>query len=73
MFGKVITTTTVGSVTSSDILKMRYEYFVTAAPAAPFLFLTEERWFAKDIGLIYNSLSYGSKTDVYHIGAHQVF
>ncbi len=71
LFEKVTTPTTVGSVTSSDILKMRYEYFITIAPTTPFF--TEERWFAKGIGLIYNSFNNGTKTDIYHIGRYQVF
>ena len=71
LFEKATTPTTSGSVTSSDVLKMRYEYFVTAAPATPFF--TEERWFAKGIGLIYNSFNDGTKTSIYHVGAHQVF
>lgn len=71
LFEKVTTSTTVGSVTSSDILKMRYEYFLTIAPATPFY--TEERWFAKNIGMIYNSFNDGTKTDIYKIGYKQVF
>lgn len=71
LFEKVTTSTTVGIVNSSDILKMRYEYFVTAAPATPFF--TEERWFAKTIGLVYNSFNDGTNTDVYKIARYQVF
>ncbi len=71
LFEKAITPTTSGIVTSSDVLKMRYEYFITLAPTTPFY--TEERWFAKGIGLIYNSFYDGTKTDIYHIGRYQVF
>ena len=71
LFEKATTPTTSGSVTSSDVLKVRYEYFVTAAPATPFF--TEERWFARSIGLIYNSFNDGTNTDIYHVGGHQVF
>ena len=71
LFEKATTPTTSGSVTSSDVLKVRYEYFVTSAPATPFF--TEERWFAKGIGLIYNSFNDGTKTDIYHIGYKQIF
>lgn len=71
LYQKVTTSTTVGSVTSPDILKMRYEYFVNLSPATPFA--TEERWFAKGIGLIYNSFDYGSGLQIYNIGGHQVF
>lgn len=71
LFEKAITPTTSGIVTSSDVLKVRYEYFITIAPTTPFF--TEERWFAKDIGLIYNSFNDGTKTDIYHIGRYHVF
>ena len=71
LFEKAITPTTSGIVTSSDVLKVRYEYFITIAPTTPFF--TEERWFAKDIGLIYNSFNDGTITDIYHIGRYHVF
>jgi|GEM_PF-726455 len=71
LFEKATTPTTSGSVTSSDVLKMRYEYFVTVAPATPFF--TEERWFARSIGLIYNSFNDGTTTQIYNVGYHQVF
>ena len=71
LYQKVTTATTVGNVTSSDILKMKYEYFVTAAPGTPFF--TEERWFAKGIGLIYNSFDDGSNSKIYKAGRYQVF
>ncbi len=71
LFEKAITPTTSGIVTSSDVLKMRYEYFITLAPTTPFY--TEERWFAKGIGLIYNSFNNGTKTDIYHVGGYHVF
>jgi hypothetical protein len=64
-------TATSGSVTSTDVDKVKYEYFVTVAPSTPFY--TEERWFARGIGLIYNSFSNGSATDIYKIGRYQVF
>lgn len=71
LFEKATTPTTSGIVTSSDVLKVRYEYFVTIAPGTPFF--TEERWFAKGIGLIYNSFNDGTNTDIYHIGRYQIF
>lgn len=63
-------TATSGSVTSTDVMKVKYEYFATIAPATPFA--TEERWFAKDIGLIYNSFDYGSGVVIYTIGSKLV-
>jgi hypothetical protein len=71
LFEKATTPVTSGVVTSSDVLKVRYEYFVTIAPGAPFF--TEERWFAKGIGMIYNSFNDGTSTDIYKVGRYQVF
>lgn len=71
LFAKVTTATQVGVVNSSDILKVRYEYFVSIAPGIPFF--VEERWFAKGIGMVYNSFNDGSTTDVYQVGRYQVF
>ena len=71
LFEKATTPITSGVVTSSDVLKVRYEYFVTAAPGTPFF--TEERWFAKNIGLIYNSFNDGTKTQIYNVWRYQVF
>jgi hypothetical protein len=76
LFEKITTPTTIGVVTSSDILKVRYEYFNTVAPGTPALI--EERWFAKGIGMIYNSLTYrttgtATNTDIYHVARYQVF
>lgn len=71
LFEKVTTPITVGAATSSDVLKVRYEYFLTTAPGAPFF--TEERWFAKDIGMIYNSFNNGTNNYIYKVGRYQVF
>ncbi len=71
LYEKATTPITSGLVTSSDVLKVRYEYFDTIAPATPFV--TEERWFAKNIGLIYNSFTDGTNTNIYNIGKYQVF
>ena len=67
LFAKA-TTATSGLVTSNDVDKVRYEYFLTSAPTTPFY--TEERWFARGIGLIYNSFNDGTTTDVYFIGRY---
>ncbi len=71
LYEKATTPVTSGVVTSSDVLKVRYEYFVTSVPTTPFY--TEERWFAKNIGLIYTSFYDGTNTDIYNIGRYQVF
>ena len=61
---------TIGTFNFPDVMKVKYQYFITAAPGTPFF--TEERWFARNIGLIYNSLNDGSTTDIYNIGRYQV-
>jgi hypothetical protein len=61
-------TATSGVVTSNYVDKVKYEYFLTTSPSTPFYI--EERWFARGIGLIYNSLNDGTKTDVYLIGRY---
>ncbi len=71
LFEKATTPTTSGNVTSSDVLKVRYEYLLTTAPTTPFY--SEERWFAKNIGLIYNSFTDGTNTDIYNVGGYKVF
>jgi hypothetical protein len=60
-------TATSGSVTSTDVIKVHYDYYVTTVPIP---FATEDRWFAKGIGLIYDSLSSGGSTDTYNIGQY---
>ena len=45
---------TVGLNTFPDVIKVRYDYYLSLAPGLPFT--TEERWFARGVGLIhYNS------------------
>ncbi|MGI8580575.1 MAG: hypothetical protein ACR2KX_00130 [Chitinophagaceae bacterium] len=71
LFEKATTPVTSGNVTSSDVLKVKYEYLLTTAPATPFY--VEERWFAKNIGLIYDSFNDGTKTNIYNIGRFRIF
>jgi hypothetical protein len=71
LFEKATTPVTSGNVTSSDVLKVKYEYLLTTAPATPFY--VEERWFAKNVGLIYDSFYDGTRNNIYNIGRYQVF
>jgi hypothetical protein len=75
LFEKVTTSTTVGSVTSSAILKVKYDYYAGVAPIPGTVFFKEERWFARGVGLVYNSFDdlSGSPPEVYKIGAYKVF
>ena len=61
---------TIGTFNFPDVMKVRYEYFITAAPGTPFFI--EERWFARNVGLIYNSLNDGTTNDIFNIGRYQV-
>jgi len=73
---RATTPTTSGIVTSSDVLKVKYEYFVSGGPIpTPIVVLTEMRWFAKNIGMIYNSFDDGTGTgpDIYKIGRYRIF
>jgi hypothetical protein len=69
---KATTPTTSGVVTSSDVLKVNYDYYVTAAGVPATIFYKEVRWFAKGIGLIYNSFDdLSGSPDIYNIGRYQ--
>ncbi|MEJ7672560.1 MAG: hypothetical protein WKF59_07580 [Chitinophagaceae bacterium] len=59
---------TSGSVTSNDVIKVKYEYFASIGPLPAVVIFTEERWFAKGIGLIYNSFKNGTTTEIFNIG-----
>ncbi len=49
---------------------MKYEYFITGIPAA---IETDERWFAKNVGEIHDSINDGISIYNYDIGNYQVF
>jgi len=44
---------TVGSQTFPDVIKVTYKYLPTGSPPGTTPLLTEEKWFAKGVGLIY--------------------
>jgi hypothetical protein len=71
LFEKATAPTTSGNVTSSDVLKVKYEYFNVLTPATPFY--SEERWFAKSVGLIYTSFDDRLNNNIYNVGRYQVF
>ena len=51
---------TVGSMSFPDVIKVRYDYYISLTPAP---FITEERWFAKGVGLIHYDSGSGT-TDI---------
>jgi hypothetical protein len=61
---------TVGTFNFPDVIEVKYEYFVTGNPVA---LRTDERWFAKNVGEIHDSLGNGTSSNVYDITAFQVF
>jgi len=59
---------TIGSETFNDVIKVTYEYYEASSPGTPAV--TEEKWFAKGVGLIYyDSDFYGGTIQ---IGRHNV-
>lgn len=67
LLAKAVSATS-GIVTSTDVMKVRYEYFASAAGIPAFVILTEERWFARGKGVIYNSFDEGLGPDIYRVG-----
>ncbi|MDP4283867.1 MAG: hypothetical protein Q8891_05555 [Bacteroidota bacterium] len=65
---------TVGGFNFPDIIKVKYEYYVSVQGNPPAIAYTMERWFAKNSGEIYYRLS-DSSTDIYlyQIGKFIVF
>ena len=57
---------TIGTLIFSDVIKVTYQYFLS--PAIPVA--TEERWFARGVGLIYDNLNspFISNPIIYNIG-----
>jgi hypothetical protein len=61
---------TIGTFNFPDVIKVKYEYFVTGNPVAV---ETDEHWFAKNTGQIHYSRNVGPSTDIYDISAFQIF
>jgi hypothetical protein len=58
---------TVGTLDFNDVIKVKYEYFISILPGPA---ATEERWFARDVGLIHDNID---NTDIFDIGRYTVF
>ncbi|MDQ2721380.1 MAG: hypothetical protein M3Z26_16680 [Bacteroidota bacterium] len=61
---------TIGSFDFPDVIKVKYELFITGVPVA---IQTEERWFAKNVGEIYTSTSDGTNTETFQVGQFHIF
>jgi hypothetical protein len=59
---------TLDSKNFTDVIKVRYEYFLSIDPTNPVG--SEERWFARGVGLIYDDLG---PTATYIIAHYKVF
>lgn len=53
-----------------DVIKVKYEYFISGSPSA---LIVNERWFARNVGEIYDSYNDLSLTQTYNIGNYIVF
>lgn len=63
---------TLGNFNFPDVIKMKYELFMTGAPI---VLQTQERWFAKNVGEIYTSVSDGTNTNTtnFIVGSYKIF
>ena len=60
---------TIGTFNFPDVIKVKYEYFVTGNTTS---LETDERWFAKNVGEIYQSGSDNTSVFIYNISGWQV-
>ncbi len=58
---------TIGVLDFNDVIKVTYEYYLTVLPGTPIF--TEERWFARGVGLVYDNFD---DTYILNIGRYQV-
>ena len=58
---------TVGALNFPDVIKVQYDYYLSIAPGVPFT--TEQRWFARGVGLIH----YDSGTSITDIQRSTIF
>jgi hypothetical protein len=61
---------TIGYFNFTDVIKVRYEMFMTGVPVA---IQTSERWFAKNVGEVHSSVTSGTSTITYEVGNYQIF
>jgi hypothetical protein len=61
---------TLGTFNFPDVIKVKYEYFLAGSPTS---IQTGERWFAKNVGEIYQSVSNNSSVFIYNISDWRVY
>lgn len=65
---------TLGNFNFPDVIKVKYEYYVSVQGSPAALTYTMERWFAKNVGEIYNRFSSGTvDIHLYEINKFQIF
>lgn len=70
LLAKNVPVTTIPTFNFPDVIKVKYEYFVSGAPNP---LITQERWFAKNAGEIYFSSDNGSGNIQYEVAHYQIF
>ncbi len=60
---------TVGALSFPDVIKVSYQYYLSIPPSIAVPVYTEEKWFARGVGLIYDNFD---DTDILNIGRYQV-
>lgn len=70
LLAKNVAVNTIPGFNFPDVIKVKYEYFLTGNPNP---LITQERWFAKNTGEIYFSSNNGSENIQYEVGRYQVF
>ncbi len=61
---------TIGTFNFPDVIKIKYEFFITGSPVA---IQTDERWFARNVGEIYFDFNDGVNAFGYDVGRYQIF
>ncbi len=59
---------TINTFNFPDVIKVKYEYMVSGS-----VYETDQRWFAKNVGEVYENFNNGSSTQEYTIGSYMVF
>ena len=60
----------VGNFTFPDVIKVKYEFFVSGNPSP---LISNVRWFARNVGEVYDDYNDLSLTGTYNVTAYQVF
>jgi hypothetical protein len=70
ILAKGVTETSIPGFNFPDVIKVQYAYFINGISTPV---LTQERWFAKNVGEIYFSSDDGTSGSVYEVNAYTIF